>query len=108
MMNINAYVIIALTTTCLLAANVAVAKNGFQQNNNMPNFAQIDNNSDEMIDVTEFDLFREQRISERKAEGRRMKNMNQNTMFTVIDSNGDGVISSAEFNQHQKNNRKFW
>ncbi|MBL4830852.1 MAG: EF-hand domain-containing protein [Aliivibrio sp.] len=107
-MNINVYVVIALTTTCLLTANIAVAKNGFQWNNNMPNFTQIDSNSDDMIDVSEFDQFREQRISERKAEGRRMKNLNKNTMFTMIDSNGDGVISSAEFTQHQQSNRKFW
>lgn len=51
--------------------------------------------------------FRQQRISERKAQGRLMKNQNQASMVDVIDQNQDGLIDAADFSQHQTNKRRL-
>jgi Ca2+-binding EF-hand superfamily protein len=74
----------------------------------MPEFNQIDLNNDETISPVEFEQFRQQRISEHKAEGRQMKNMNQTNMFDVIDLNQDGLVDAEEFSQHQANRRMTW
>jgi len=96
MMNTNLAIIAVIGLSLISGASVAGMNKGMQWNSNMPQFNPIDLNHDETISPTEFEQFRQQRISERKAEGRQMKNMNQTNMFDVIDLNQDGLVDAEE------------
>ena len=105
MMNTKITIIAFIGLSLISGASLAAKNNGMQLNSNMPQFSQIDINQDQAINPTEFEQFRQQRISERKAEGRMMKNQNQTNKFDVIDQNNDGLVDPDEFNTHQVNNR---
>ncbi|PSU45070.1 hypothetical protein C9J12_24205 [Photobacterium frigidiphilum] len=106
MINTKLAIIAVIGISLISGASMAGMNERMQWN--MPEFNQIDLNHDETISPVEFEQFRQKRISERKAEGRQMKNMNQTNMFDVIDLNQDGLVDAEEFSLHQANKRMTW
>lgn len=72
---------------------------------NMPTFAECDQNGDGTITKEEFASARSARIAKRAQEGRQMKNLANAPSFDDIDANDDGGISPAEFSAHQAEHR---
>lgn len=74
---------------------------------NMPSYADFDLNNDGRINEDEFIQARAQRISDRAAQGFRMKNAANMPSFADIDHDNDANISKAEFEQHQRSHMKM-
>jgi hypothetical protein len=68
---------------------------------NMPVFTDCDLNGDGGISEKEFLEARSERIAERAAEGRQMKNIANAPSFQEIDTDDDGTVSPTEFAAHQ-------
>ena len=68
---------------------------------NRPTFDDFDLNGDERISNDEFLSAHAERIAQRVAEGREMKNVGNASTFTDIDADEDGHLSRAEFADHQ-------
>ncbi|MCW8328722.1 EF-hand domain-containing protein [Photobacterium sp. SDRW27] len=105
MMNSKITLVAAIGLCLISATSLAAMNKGMPFSSNMPQFNEIDQNQDETISPAEFEQFRQQRISERAAEGRMMKNLNQVNKFDVIDANHDNLIDAEEFSNHQANRR---
>lgn len=97
--------LIALMTIAIASGAVAGNMNKGQGRNNEamqpPAFAQFDLDGDGKVTEQEFNQARTERIAQRTEDGRRMKNINENTMFSSIDTNSDGVITNDEYTAHQ-------
>lgn len=74
---------------------------------NMPSYADFDLNNDGKINEDEFIQARALRISNRAAQGFRMKNAANMPSFADIDQDNDTNISIAEFEQHQLSHMKM-
>ena len=89
-----------------LAVGMAMTTMAQAKQHQMPVYADFDLNADGEIDEVEFYQARGERIAERAAEGREMKNLSSAPSFADIDTNGDDVISAAEFSDHQAEHRQ--
>lgn len=67
----------------------------------MPSYAELDANADNAVTSEEFYAFRAKRMSERAAEGRKLKNARNAPAFEDLDLDGDGNLSADEFSKHQ-------
>lgn len=75
---------------------------GMNKGMNMPSYSDYDLNGDGTILEAEFNAAREKRISERKAQGYQMRNLDNMPTFASIDTNNDGEISAGEFLVHRQ------
>jgi hypothetical protein len=66
-----------------------------------PRFSDFDLNSDGKITQSELDEGRTNRMNQRAAEGRMLKNAGEGHSFADIDANHDGSISEKEFQLHK-------
>ncbi|WP_440873683.1 EF-hand domain-containing protein [Thalassotalea sp. PLHSN55] len=82
-------------------------KQGKMMSNKMPSFSTFDLNSDGKIVEQEFNELRSQKISEKAAQGKQMKNIADAPSFADIDKNSDGEIDKTEFKDHQKAHRQL-
>ena len=71
------------------------------KNHEMPSYAELDANADDLVTSEEFYAFRAKRMSERAAEGRKLKNAKNAPTFEDLDLDGDGNLSAEEFSVHQ-------
>ncbi len=90
-------VIIVFSTPALAESH---GKHGKHQ---CPEYADIDANADNAVTAEEFYQFRAARMSERAAEGRKMKNAKNAPSFEDLDLDGDGNLSADEFAEHHAN-----
>ena len=67
----------------------------------MPSYSELDANADDAVTSEEFYAFRAKRMSERAAEGRKLKNAKNAPTFEELDLDGDGNLSAEEFSAHQ-------
>lgn len=74
--------------------------------NQIPGFADFDADRDGYISETELNTGRAQRIGERAAAGRQMRNVANAEPFAAIDTSKDGKIDPAEFAAHQLRERQ--
>ncbi|MDJ0794373.1 MAG: hypothetical protein QNI98_09035 [Woeseiaceae bacterium] len=74
---------------------------GKHKGHQMPNYAELDANADDIVTSEEFYAFRAKRMSERAAEGRKLKNAKNAPTFEDLDLDGDGNLSAEEFSAHQ-------
>lgn len=79
---------------------------GMGKGYNMPAFESFDLNSDEMISEKEMEEVREKRMEQKASEGKMMKNIGNQPMFSEIDTNNDGNITKEEFLNHQMKQRQ--
>lgn len=77
------------------------SQKGGKHGQNRPTFEEVDQNSDGWIDEAEFYEKRSQRIAERAAEGRQLKNLANAPAFSDLDTDADGKVSTEEFALHQ-------
>ncbi len=80
---------------------------GMSKGMNMPSYSDFDLNGDGTILEAEFNAAHEKRISERKAQGYQMRNLDNMPTFASIDTNNDGEISIEEFSKHQQRQRQW-
>lgn len=66
-----------------------------------PRFSEFDLNNDGKITQSELDEGRANRMKQRKAEGRMLKNAGETHSFEMIDTDNDGSISKKEFLLHK-------
>lgn len=66
-----------------------------------PRFSDFDLNSDGKITQSELEEARTNRMKQRAAEGRQLKNAGEGHSFAEIDANHDGSISEKEFLLHK-------
>jgi len=66
-----------------------------------PRFSDFDLNSDGKITQSELEQGRANRMKQREAEGKMLKNSGEGHSFEEIDANKDGVISEKEFLLHK-------
>lgn len=66
-----------------------------------PNFAEMDKDGDHRVSEQEFTDFRAERMAQRAAEGRPMRNADKAPSFANIDTNGDKYLSVDEFSTHR-------
>ena len=66
-----------------------------------PTFSDMDKDSDGKITQTELDSARADRMAERSADGKLLKNAGNAPTLATIDTNGDGSIDATEFASHQ-------
>jgi len=66
-----------------------------------PTFSDMDKDNDGKITQTEIDSARADRMAERSAEGKALRNAGNAPTLVSIDSNGDGTIDATEFSSHQ-------
>ncbi|MDJ0748699.1 MAG: EF-hand domain-containing protein [Woeseiaceae bacterium] len=96
-----------LLVTCaivLLASSTAYADckgHCKDKGHQMPAYAELDANADDVVTAEEFYAFRAKRMSERAAEGRKLKNAQNAPTFEDLDLDGDGNLSAEEFSAHQ-------
>lgn len=67
-----------------------------------PNFASMDKDGDGRVNEQEFQAFRAERMAQRAAEGRPMRNAASAPNFAEIDADGDSYLSKDEFKAHAK------
>ena len=96
---LRAFVTLLLTCTVilLLSGQAYAGCKGHQ----MPSYAELDANGDDAVTSEEFYAFRAKRMSERAAEGRKLKNAKNAPTFEDLDLDGDGNLSAEEFSAHQ-------
>lgn len=93
--------IIAIAATSgVMAAGMNQGK-GMNNNMQQPAFSQFDLDKNGIITQEEYNQARNERMNQRKEEGRRLTKANDNGMFTALDKNADGVITNDEFVEHQ-------
>ncbi len=73
---------------------------------NQPTFAEFDLNGDGVLLEEEFYTARTQRIAERARQGFPMRNLGNAPDFEVVDADGDGKITPAEFAAHQQEHQQ--
>lgn len=95
-----ATLLLGLTATALHAADTGVPPRG-----PVP-FAVFDSNGDGYIDEQEFNRVHGERMQQRAAEGRQLRNAGNAPAFADIDSNGDGQLSPDEHQAHQQQRRQ--
>ena len=66
-----------------------------------PTFSDMDKDNDGKITQTELDTARADRMAERSAEGKLLRNAGNAPTLATIDTNGDGSIDATEFASHQ-------
>ena len=94
-------------TTCAIVLLVATQAHAARdvhnehKGHNMPAYAELDANGDGSVNADEFYAFRAKRMSERAAEGRKLKNAKNAPTFEDLDLDGDGKLSAEEFSKHQ-------
>lgn len=99
--------LVTLLVTCtiiLLVSSHAYANcmgHGKKKGPGMPSYAELDANADDVVTSDEFYAFRAKRMSERAAEGRKLKNAKNAPSFEDLDLDGDGKLSAEEFDAHQ-------
>lgn len=89
----------AAAVLLLFAVNVSAGE-GKGMKGHMPAFSDIDHDGDGKVVEQEFNDFHAQRIAERAAEGRELKNAGK-CSFAGIDTDSDGSITPEEFKAHQ-------
>ena len=67
-----------------------------------PEFSEFDLNNDGKITQSELEDARTNRMKQRAAEGKMLKNAGEGHSFKQIDINKDGSISKKEFILHEK------
>ncbi len=67
-----------------------------------PAFAAIDGDGDGLVTADEFTQFRAQRMADRAAQGRPMRNAANAPAFETLDTDGDGLLTPAEMTAHQQ------
>jgi hypothetical protein len=80
---------------------------GYGRGPSMPAFPDFDLNRDEQLSESEFLEARRQRIAERAAQGRAMRNLPNAPTYDDIDLDGDGSISRDEFSRHQAERHRW-
>lgn len=101
-------IFITLLSLCFSATTAAKGMgNNANRAAQMPTFSEIDTNQDLLISQEEFNQFRAKRQSERKSEGKMLRNADKNaSMFTRMDTNSDTMIDMDEFTNHRQSMRK--
>lgn len=69
-------------------------------------FEVLDSNADGYVDEQEFNRVHSERIQQRAAEGRMLRNAGNAPRFADIDSDGDGRLSREEYQAHQQQRRQ--
>ncbi|MGE4444971.1 MAG: EF-hand domain-containing protein, partial [Candidatus Altimarinota bacterium] len=65
-----------------------------------------DLNNDGKISEKEMEEVREKRMEQKASEGKMMRNIGNQPMFSEIDTNNDGNITKEEFLNHQMKQRQ--
>ena len=97
-------ILLATCTAVVLFSAQAFADckgHGNHQRHDMPTYAELDANADDLVTSEEFYAFRAQRMAARAAEGRKLKNAKNAPTFEELDLDGDGKLSAEEFGAHQ-------
>ncbi len=98
---------ITLLVTCtfvVLLTSTAYAEcrgHGKHKGHQRPAYSELDANGDNLVTSEEFYAFRAKRMSERAAEGHKLKNAKNAPTFEDLDLDGDGNLSAEEFSTHQ-------
>ena len=105
-MNANSWLraFVILLATCagvVMLSQTAFAACGGHGNHQRPAYSDMDANGDNAVSPEEFYEFRARRMTERAAEGRKMKNAKNVPAFEDLDLDGDGSLSADEFKKHQ-------
>ena len=102
---LRAFVTLLVTCTVILMlssqASADCKGQGKHKGHQMPSYAELDANADDVVTSDEFYAFRAKRMSERAAEGRKLKNAKNAPTFEDLDLDGDGKLSAEEFSAHQ-------
>ncbi len=102
---LRAFVTLLVTcTVVVLVSSVAYANcggHGKHKGHQMPSYSELDANGDNVVTSEEFYAFRAKRMSERAAEGRKLKNAKNAPTFEDLDLDSDGNLSAEEFSAHQ-------
>ncbi len=102
---LRAFVTLLLTCTVILMwstqAYADCKGHGKHKGDQRPTYADLDANGDAAVTSDEFYAFRAKRMSERAAEGRKLKNAKDAPTFEDLDLDGDGNLSAEEFSAHQ-------
>lgn len=72
---------------------------------NAPTFESYDLNGDGFLTENELDEARAKRVAQKESEGKMMKNSDNQTKFSEIDTNGDSKVSKEEFLANQMKKR---
>ncbi len=72
----------------------------------MPKFIEFDLNGDGVVQETELEQARAERIKQRAIQGFQMRNLRYAPTFKEIDADGNGVISQEEFSTAQQKHRQ--
>ena len=102
---LRAFVTLLLTCTIVLMISTEAFAggqgHGKHKGHNAPSYAELDANADDVVTSEEFYAFRAKRMSERAAEGRKLKNAKNAPTFEDLDLDGDGNLSAEEFSAHR-------
>ncbi|MDH5455157.1 MAG: hypothetical protein OEY37_03735 [Gammaproteobacteria bacterium] len=97
---LRAFLILLATCAVIIVLSAPAIAEGHGKHQ-CPEYADIDANADNAVTAEEFYQFRAKRMSERAAEGRKMKNAKNAPSFEDLDLDGDGNLSADEFAEHR-------
>ena len=93
---------VAVLALAVICSTPSLAADGHKgKGMNRPTFEYFDRDGDGRITNEEFYEARSERIAQRVAEGRKMKNLANAPSFDDIDADDDGFVSPEEFSTHQ-------
>ena len=91
--------------TSLTASPLRAADTGIPARGPVP-FEVFDSNGDGYVDEQEFNRVHSERIQQRAAEGRMLRNAGNAPRFADIDSDGNGRMSREEHQAHRQQRRQ--